>query len=74
MDAGSNTQGAAPAAPSISRDGADLATAVGKIVARDWFKRMGNHTETHLSETQLALLCAAAAGRAVVALEVRYAG
>ena len=37
--------------------------------ARNWFARMGNHSETHLSEHQLAILCAAAAGKVICSVE-----
>lgn len=65
---GATHPGAVKAAP-ISPKGADLATAIGKQVARNWFERMGNHSETHLSEQQLAILCAAAAGKVICAVE-----
>jgi hypothetical protein len=59
-------EGAAQAAPlpQISRD-------IGKMVARHLFEKRGNHTEAHLSESELAAACAAASLATIIRLEGR---
>lgn len=60
--------GAAPSTPH------PLALRIGESMARNVFEKRGNHTEAHLREDELAVICAAAAESAIVYLEARVNG
>jgi hypothetical protein len=49
----------------LSKEHMEFAKHIGAITARGCFEERGNHSEAHLSEAELATLCAGAAGAAI---------
>jgi hypothetical protein len=59
------TEGAKAPSSVLSPEHMKFAKEIGMATARGAFEERGNHTEMHISEADLAVLCAGAAGAAV---------